>query len=95
MIQNYAKRYLLLDLLASIPFDYLLELVSGSEVSIRYFRLLRLLKIYRIGEILDLVNHYTSINVPLLRVSILACIMALGAHLFNCILLLFARWEIG
>jgi hypothetical protein len=95
MVQNYAKRYLLLDLLASIPFDYLLELVSGSEVSIRYFRLLRLLKIYRIGEILDLVNHYTSINVPLLRVSILACIMVLGGHLFNCILLLFARWEIG
>ena len=55
IVQNYIKRHLLLDLLASIPFDYLLLSVSESEVTIRYFRLLRLLKVYRIVEILALI----------------------------------------
>jgi len=94
-VQNYIKHYVLLDIMASIPFDYLLSMVDESNIAIRYFRLLRLLKVYRVTEILALVQQYTSINVPVFRLTFLAGVMVVTAHWFNCILILFAKWELG
>jgi hypothetical protein len=95
VVQNYIKQYVLLDILASIPFDYVLSMVDDSNVAIRYFRLLRLLKVYRVSEIMALVQQYTSINVPLLRLTFLGALMVITAHWFNCFLILFAKWELG
>jgi hypothetical protein len=86
-------RHLILDLLATIPFDYLLSIIDDTPI-IRYFRILRLMKFYRLFELVDIIRQHTTVNVPLFRISLLFITFILMAHWFNCILLLFARWEL-
>ena len=94
LLQLYVQRYFLLDLLATIPFDYLLILIDDG-IYVRYIRLFRLLKTYRLGELVELVRHHTTINMPVFRIGLLFGIYIVVAHWFNLSQLLAARWEYG
>lgn len=82
LLQLYVQRYFLLDLLATIPFDYLLTLIDDG-IYVRYIRLFRLLKTYRLGELVELVRHHTTINMPVFRIGLLFGIYIVVAHWFN------------
>jgi len=88
------KHYFTLDLLATIPFDYIIMIIESS-VYVRYFRLLRLLKLYRLIEIGSIINQHTTVNVPIFRIFVLFVSFILVSHWFNCIMILFAKWELG
>ena len=47
------------------------------------------------NELVILIRQHTTVNVPILRIWILAILMIIIAHWFNCIMLLFAKWELG
>jgi hypothetical protein len=93
-MKYYIKTYFACDVLACIPFDYILMLLDNSPAS-RYFRLLRLLKAYRISEIASLFQKNTSMNVVIYRILVLFIAFIFCSHWFNCILLYFTRWEYG
>ena len=57
------------------------------------FRLLRLLKYYRIKEIISLVRKHTSVDEPLFRICLLFMIFIFSAHWFNCLLIFIAIRE--
>lgn len=57
-------------------------------------RLLRLIKGYRVVELINIVLKNTSVNVPLFRISILSIILILLGHWANCILVLIAESEL-
>jgi hypothetical protein len=52
---NYLKRNFAMDALSTIPFDYLIYTISYASGEHRYFRLLRLLKVYRLQELSGLI----------------------------------------
>jgi potassium channel len=92
--RNYIKKYFPLDVISCIPFDYILLLLDNSPAA-PYFRLLRLFKVYRIGEISTIFQKNASFNVNVSRILIMFKFFIICAHWFNCILLYFARWEYG
>jgi|LauGreDrversion4_2_1035121.scaffolds.fasta_scaffold34056_3 hypothetical protein len=49
-LKNYIKHNFAMDVIASVPFDYILLLLDNSPAA-AYFRILRLLKVYRLSEI--------------------------------------------
>jgi hypothetical protein len=56
LMTNYLKRNFAMDALSTIPFDYLIFTISyASAGEHRYFRLLRLLKVYRLQELSGLI----------------------------------------
>ena len=61
----------------------------------RYIRLFRLLKTYRLLELVALIRQHTTVNMPLFRIGLLFGIYLVVAHWFNLSLLLGARWEYG
>lgn len=83
-----------MDLISSIPFDYILMLTNIDNIYIRYVRILRLFKAYRVHELAHLLRKNTRINVPLYRIIMLALILAVLAHWANCILILISVIEL-
>jgi hypothetical protein len=81
-------------MLSSVPWDYLFSSIAGSLVVLRYFRLFRLLKMYRLFEIASLIRQHTSISVPLFRIGVMFVAFVVIAHWFNCVLLLAGLWEL-
>ncbi len=55
LMTNYLKRNFAMDALSTIPFDYLIFTISYASGEHRYFRLLRLLKVYRLQELSGLI----------------------------------------
>ena len=92
LFRLYIKKYFLYDLLSTIPFDYVVLSISDN-ISVRYFRLHRFLKIYRLFETEGIFRKHTTVNVPLVRIILIFISSLLFAHWFNCILLLICRWE--
>ena len=70
-------------------------IIETDSVYIRYFRLLRILKCYRIYETICLISQHTSINLPIFRIALLFIFFIFISHWFNCVMLLFAKWEYG
>ncbi len=95
LITNYFKRKFPLDALSTIPFDYLVSIIGDASGAHRYFRILRLIKVYRIFETSGLIMRYAQINVLVYRIMILFFGQFIIAHYFNCILLYFGMWEFG
>ncbi len=90
---DYLKHNFAMDALSTIPFDYLLSIILHETPVYRYFRLLRLLKIYRLMEISGLITRHSQVNLLVYRVVFLFFSYILIAHWFNCILLYLGMWE--
>jgi|LauGreDrversion4_2_1035121.scaffolds.fasta_scaffold1016152_1 hypothetical protein len=60
-----------MDALGTIPFDYLVSIIGDASGAHRYFRILRLIKVYRIFETSGLIMRYAQINVLVYRIMIL------------------------
>ena len=92
-VKCYVKNYLLIDILASIPFDYILRIGVPFSMPVHCFRLLRLLKFYRLLELMRLIRQQTSVNAPVFRILLLFGSFIVISHWFNCILLFVATRE--
>jgi len=57
-----------MDALGTIPFDYLVSIIGDESGAHRYFRILRLIKVYRIFETSGLIMRYAQINVLVYRI---------------------------
>jgi len=95
LFRIYIQKYFLLDVLSSIPFGYILSLIADQSPVVKYFRLLRLLKMYRMLEISDLITQHTTVNVPLFRIKLLFVSFIIISHWFNCMILYVGKWELG
>ena len=94
ILTQYVHKHLLLDLLSTVPFDYLLLAIDGTRYLRQFIRLLRLLKIYRINEIITLIRKHTSVDQPIFRIFLMSMIYLVLAHWFNCLLIQIAVWEL-
>eukprot|EP00347_Sterkiella_histriomuscorum_P000063 403377328 len=86
VIQVHTQNYMLLDIISTIPIDYLLMSSVETQVYCQYLRILRLLKFYRIKELIQLIRRHTSVNEQMFRIVLLFLAFFLISHLFNCIL---------
>lgn len=93
LLKKYIKNQLLLDLLASIPFDYIMMMTIENSVYIRYIRLLRILKSYRFIEMINIIKKHATINIPVFNIVLVFLIYIVVSHWFTCLLLLSCRWE--
>lgn len=93
LFREYVQLYFIIDVLASVPLDYLFMIIEITPI-MKYFRLFRLLKIYRIFELSEIIRQHTTLNIPVFRISLLFVAFIFIAHWFTCILLYAARWEL-
>ena len=93
LFREYVQLYFVFDILASVPLDYLFTIIEVTP-TMKYFRLLRLLKLYRIFELTDIIRQHTTLNIPIFRIGLLFISFIVIAHWFNCLLLFAARWEV-
>ncbi len=65
----------------------------GRDVIV-WIRLLRMLKIYRVIELIYLLLKHKSINIPIFRICLLSVILIVFSHWANCALCFIAEAEL-
>eukprot|EP01083_Nonionella_stella_P149628 475533_1 len=97
---QYVKTWFLLDLLTSIPFEFLVPTTNNDATRIlkllRIFRLLRLLKLLRFLRMMKVFNNMlrgilTRTVVMVLKCVRIICLMILTAHYVSCLWWFFGR----
>lgn len=91
--RHYIRSKLFIDLLASIPFDYIFKLIDSSSQIPNWLRLLRLLKLYRVIEILK--SFQLHKNPEYLIITLLYFLMILIGHWQASFLAIVVKWEYG
>ena len=85
-MKHYVNSWLMLDLLACLPFEYfMLPFSSNYQEYIRYVRLFRLFKFSRVYELFQLVKKQSDFPSSLLVFVKLALMFILSAHFMACI----------
>ena len=84
-MKNYISNYFLLDIVSSIPFDYLLLIVEGGAYVRQFIRLARLLKFYRLKELIKVVKNNTGVDEQLFRICLLFMTFLLIIHWSTCL----------
>jgi hypothetical protein len=89
LIKNYLNWRVFLDILSSIPYDYICIMILNDTDSTfaEIIRLLRYLKFYRIYEIITIQKRYSNINIILFNIFLLYALFITISHTFNCIAL--------
>ncbi|MES0488899.1 MAG: ion transporter [Leptospirales bacterium] len=84
--KNYAKGWLFIDLLATIPFDLLANQFPYLRLgkSLRVIRLSRLFKLFRVASFLSRVRRNNIINPSVLRLIFLIFWILMVAHYIAC-----------
>jgi len=91
----YYKNCLIFDILAVIPVDYIFIFISAvPKPAIAFIRLLRLLKVYRIVEMIQIVRKHSNIRVPLFTLSLLFLLFMGLSHYMACIYIFIGKREV-
>ena len=94
--QKYMKTWFLFDLVSSFPFDLLLLFSSTSNDNYLYFRLPKLLRIFRLPRLFRYLKRWQDvlpINSAALRTAKLVFLILAFAHLNACLQFLVAELE--
>lgn len=94
-LRSYLSKNFFLDLLATLPFDYLgIAMLSDSgTLFARIIRILRFLKFYRIVENVKLLKKYKKVNIGLLNIALLYFAFISSSHIFNCVTIHIGKLE--
>lgn len=84
VLQYYLDNFLITDLLATVPFEYIMLAFSVDLMWCRWIRLLRLLKFIRVLEIRLITKFHANINLNLFTIFQLFVIYGSAAHVFAC-----------
>ena len=85
VLAYYINTYFKTDLIASIPFEFLI--LAAPEISHQYIhwvRLLRLVKCVKLVELEQILENYSNTRIELLRVIKLGGIFGILCHFFAC-----------
>jgi hypothetical protein len=91
---HYFQRMFIFDLFGSLPLSYLLLWLESSPETRAWIRILRLLKFYRLYEIITILWKHSQINKQLLKISGYFFVFPALVHIFSCILAAISMWEI-
>ena len=94
-MRMYMTEILLLDIISSIPFDYLLLLVENAHYLRQFIRLLRLFKIYRLREIIKIILNNTSLDEQFLRLCMMFGLYIIIIHWSTCLTIYISLLELN
>lgn len=80
---NYANHMLVIDCLAAIPIDYIAIMASGTALA--WIRLLRLLKFFRVKEILKQISTFSKLPMKLYPLIVYFVMFIYLTHLAACL----------
>lgn len=84
-IKSYFDKWLLIDVIATFPYEYFLITIASNDEA-RYVLLLRLLKIGRLVEVLEIIRNNTRHSFSTLMFFINIIIFFYGCqHILACI----------
>jgi voltage-gated potassium channel len=81
---QYYKNWFIVDLLAFIPFDLVIYIVSGNPVSFAFLRSIRMLKVLKMFSYRRNWMHILSFNDSVIRLGIFLYFIILVTHWFSC-----------
>jgi len=94
ILSFYIETFLLTDVLATIPFEYMLLAFKVDDVWRRWIRVLRLLKLIRVNEIVQITKFHANINLDLFMIFRLFVFYPTAAHVFACVYVYICNREV-